>query len=352
MRPTATLLVSNMHCPSCVETITSLLRSLPHLIDVHISLLLHTVTFGIDGTVVGSTSTSQRPYPEIIGAVMELLSNQGGFIIDEAEWQGGRLDWQKGYTGRWLMGREDIAKGSVSKEEETRRRTHLEHCQACREGDVKHEKQGLFHHNNINAEGMVLERLRETTILIEGMTCSSCSSTITSTLQDHKGIKHVAVDLLGNKGVVHHSDLVAPHEIKTMVEDCGYDVEIVTSMPIGGTQIGGIDPNERMVRIRVEGVYCENCIVKLNTFLDSLPVTYSAFTLSNPSTSITYRPHCPLSIRDILAGLGDLAPEFDAKVVRSISLSDRSRDIQKKEMRILGIHWLVAFVFAIPTFIM
>ncbi len=59
-----------------------------------------------------------------------------------------------------------------------------------------------------------------------------------------------------------------------------------------------------------------------------------------------------MTIRSILDNLTNLAPEFEAEVVKSQSLSERNQQIQRKEVKILAFHLVIAFVFAIPTFIM
>jgi copper chaperone CopZ len=184
-------------------------------------------------------------------------------------------------------------------------------------------------------------------ISIEGMTCSSCSSAVFKALDGVEGIDTVSVDVLGNKATLKHSSALPPAAICEMIEDIGYGAAVASS------ESASESPTmQRRVKVIVHGIYCQHCITKLNSHLDSLDLIFTPFSTANHTTDITYTPRAPYTIRDILAGLSNVSPEFDAAVVRETSLGDRSRDIQKREVRILLVHWMVAFILTIPTFIM
>ncbi len=163
------------------------------------------------------------------------------------------------------------------------------------------------------------------------------------------------VDLLGNRGVIVHSRHLTGPALKEAVEDLGYGAEILDSTTITRESKGkGKQASKptRKVAIRVRGIFCGNCITQLNTHLSTLSlISYTPFTMDKHVTDIEYLPHQPLTIRDIITSLANVAPEFDAEVVRPQSLSERSQTIQRKEFKILGLHLLVAVIFAIPTFI-
>ena len=193
------------------------------------------------------------------------------------------------------------------------------------------------------------------TFMIEGMTCASCSSAIDRALRDRPEIRDISIDVLGNKGVIVHNDSISHDTIKSIIEDLGYGAELIShegqSKP--KRQKGINADQQRTVSLRVQGVYCGDCITQINTHLRSLPlIRYTPVSLDHPISTVSYIPRKPLTIRTILDGLTDLAPEFDAEVVRPQSLSERSRQIQKKEVRMLAAHFGVALLFAIPTFIM
>ncbi|WWD18579.1 hypothetical protein CI109_103032 [Kwoniella shandongensis] len=187
---------------------------------------------------------------------------------------------------------------------------------------------------------------------IGGMTCASCSNSITTVLQDVKGVENVHVDLLGNRATIIHNSDITTDEIKTTIEDAGFDADLSLTEPVKATQTVTDQPKSRTVQILVEGLFCNECVKKINDHLSTLPlISYKAISLHSPVITVEYVPHQPLTIRQILVSLSDLAEEFDSEVVKTQSLNERSQKIQKKEVRILASHCLVAIIFAIPTFV-
>lgn len=400
--PTVSLVVQNLHCPSCVETIQSLLASVPAVKNLVVSLLLHSVSFGVD-------TSQSRNVDKVVSDVKRLLVAEGGFVIDE------NVKVENRFSDRWFGQRRQSKKERLT---QLRRQRHLERCQACREEEARDglgpsllpepsdqvlvttlsiegmtcasctgsitkaieghpailsvdinllSNSGTIRHqallspselvelvDDVGFEAEVVDSVPErvemdkvlrTTFSIEGMTCASCSSAIDRALKV-EGIHEAHVDLLGNKGVVTHSASLSAEAIKSLIEDVGYDAEIVSSEDVEGSKPSGA----RTVSIEVHGIFCNNCVKQINEHLATLPLSFTPITLHSPITTVTYTPG-PITIRDILSSLSALAPEFDAQVVRPQSLSERSQAIQKREVRLLASHLLVAVVFAIPTFI-
>jgi len=422
--PTITLLIPNMHCPSCVETITNLLAPLRPISNLNVSLLLHTVTFTLNPDSPGS---SARKPDHVVDKAANMLRREGGFIVESpgadtssmmpTVKRRGLLEW----AGEHL--RSAKKKERTEKEREERRRElHLAHCEACREGrphDGQDEEldndeviqttlsiagmtcasctqsigttlrsdpavlsvdinllssSGIVRHlaslssdavkeavEDAGFEAEVIEsrpaslekgkgraeEMLRTVISIEGMTCSSCSSAVYKALNGVVGIDTVSVDVLGNKATIKHSSALSPSAICEMIEDIGYGATTASSESVSQSTT-----TQRRVRVIVHGIYCQHCITRLNAYLDSLDLAFTPFSTANHTTDITYTPRAPFTIRDILAGLSSVSPEFEAAVLKETSLGDRSRDIQKHEVRILLVHWIVAFILTIPTFIM
>ncbi|WVF69120.1 hypothetical protein IAT40_003894 [Kwoniella sp. CBS 6097] len=456
--PHITLLISNMHCTSCCETITQLLSSVPSIKGVSTSLLLHTVTFAVDPEHGPSTSSGPVTIGKIVKDAMALLRTEGGFDVI-AETADGRSvreqkklnkDRESGLSiWSWLGG--ETKKSKERKRAEDRRRKHLEHCETCKaeqeatpsqilkgvpplgasegktddkasEGIIKttlsiegmtcascvnsitsafksnHSiltvdinllgSSGVVRHRSTLSSAEVAETIedagfdasiikseleapetdhaaparRKSVFAIEGMTCASCTGAISSTLNDREGIESFHIDLLGHSGTIIHSSEIPADEIRDLIEEVGYGAELSSTEPLDNTSQptrkdkgkGKADdgPTMRTVQIRVEGMFCHDCVRKINSYLDTLPVeTYTPITLHSPITTITYIPHPPLTIRRLLEGISEVAPEFEAEVVKTQSLSERSRLIQRREVKILALHCLAAIVFAIPTFI-
>nr|XP_018262226.1 uncharacterized protein I303_05242 [Kwoniella dejecticola CBS 10117]OBR84384.1 hypothetical protein I303_05242 [Kwoniella dejecticola CBS 10117] len=475
--PTITLLISNMHCTSCCETIDQLLSAIPSIKSISTNLLLHTVTFSVDPSSSASSSGRPKTVGRVLEEVLKVLRVEGGFIITDQSANGHSLassssssafspirrtrdemleEDEYGLIGRLFFSEaRKIRKQKKSLEE--RRKKHLEHCKTCQdelagkaegransqesetserqtsselknkaagvhtvpkqeEGIVKTtlsiggmtcascvnsitsslksdpailevninllgssgvitHKSALSHENlvesieDIGFEATIVKSEIQTpiaeeqeptfksTFSIEGMTCSSCSQAITRALQDHKGIVSINIDVLNNSGTVVHTPEITIEEIKEIVEEIGYDAELSSSIPLepstgmkGKSKESG--PLPRTVRLKIDGMFCHDCVRKINSYLDTLPVeTYTPITLHQPVTIISYIPHEPLTIRDLVDGIGGVAPEFEVEVVKTQSLNEKSQKIQKREVKILASHCAVAIIFAIPTFI-
>ena len=201
-------------------------------------------------------------------------------------------------------------------------------------------------------------RQLKTTFMIEGMTCASCSSAIDRALRQHEAeVLDVSIDVLGNKGVVIHTTSLDTEQIKNIIEDAGFGAELVgsedISVPRKGDRIVQHDADKpRTVKIHVHGIFCDKCITAINAHLATLPlIKFTPVSISQPITTLTYVPQKPLTIRSILGGLMSLASEFEAEVVKCQLSSERSQQIQRKEVIVLATHLAVAILFALPTFV-
>lgn len=414
---TIRLLVPNMHCPSCVETITQLLTPIESISNLKVSILDRTITFVDSSAPSGGTG---------LRAVLDVLQREGGFHVETEDREPIQLPEESSLTGKapWIRlmpGRLSRLTRSI-KEQDQRQKAHLAHCEACR--------------NNRSYAGPKAETTREvevhavevhvkTTLSIAGMTCASCTQSISTALLAHDGIVSVDINLLASSAVVRHHSTLSPELVKAVIEDAGYEADIISSVRPGEKMrtiisiegmtcascsstidqavrgVSGVDrveidlignrgvivhansitakeiceviagvgygptlvssktlalreseADERVVRISIRGMYCENCIVKLNAVLAALPVKSTPLTMQEHTTKITYTPRQPFTIRDLLREIAQTSPEFEAAVMKEPTLNDRSKMIQRREVRILSINWLVAFFFTIPTFVM
>lgn len=431
--PTASLVVGNMHCPSCVESITNLLANMSAVKNLSVSLLLHRITFAVDTSI--SSSKAPMTLDRVVEQVAHTLKSEGGFDVTSDD-STQDLDLGDGESPRLLrlFGKRRRAVDKASRLAEERRQRHLEHCESCRADQEARERgiapptlpappppdqvlittlsidgmtcasctssitkalqgeesilsadinllssSGVIRHkatlaaaevaelvDDIGFEAEVIESRPEapaskdqqpetvrTTLSIEGMTCASCSSAIDRAVRQNPDVLESSIDVLGNKGVFEHRSTLSTEALKDMVEDVGYDAVIVSSEPLrtDNEKNGGV-PGSRTVTVRVHGTFCNNCITAINAHLDTLPLlSYTPVSLHSPVTTVTYIPRAPLTIRNILTQLTNLAPEFDAQVVRQQSLNERSQEIQRREVKLLAAHLAVAVAFAIPVFI-
>jgi copper ion binding protein len=96
------------------------------------------------------------------------------------------------------------------------------------------------------------------TFSVGGMTCASCSSTVTRLLSELEGVKDVSVNLLGNSAAVIVGSKKLITEAQDVIESAGYEVSVVTVEPVKTTLDA---PNalrgRRTVALRIDGMFCE-----------------------------------------------------------------------------------------------
>ncbi|KAI0327756.1 heavy metal translocatin [Cubamyces sp. BRFM 1775] len=193
---------------------------------------------------------------------------------------------------------------------------------------------------------------------VDGMTCASCSNTVTRLLSDISGVSEVVVNLLGKSAtaVIENPDL-APQLVDT-INDAGYEAEIVNMHPL-------VDDHEedndgpRTVSLRVEGMFCPHCPQKvmaaLKIFGDAIVVQKPLASYTDPVLTISYTPSSPsLTIRTIIhaiEGAGDPKSPFTASIHRPLSLEDRARYMQRREQKSILLRLIFSVVVAVPTFI-
>ncbi|KAF2483270.1 E1-E2 ATPase-domain-containing protein [Neohortaea acidophila] len=69
-----------------------------------------------------------------------------------------------------------------------------------------------------------------TTLKVEGMTCGACTSAVESAFNDVQGVGSVSVSLVMERAVVmHDAARIAAEQIREMIEDRGFDANIISS---------------------------------------------------------------------------------------------------------------------------
>ncbi|KAL2127237.1 hypothetical protein VTI74DRAFT_11060 [Chaetomium olivicolor] len=69
-----------------------------------------------------------------------------------------------------------------------------------------------------------------TTVAIQGMTCGACTSAVESGFKEVPGVKHFSISLLSERAVIEHDPaLLTTDAIREIIEDRGFDAEVVES---------------------------------------------------------------------------------------------------------------------------
>lgn len=92
---------------------------------------------------------------------------------------------------------------------------------------------------------------------IGGMSCASCSNSITHGLQEEPYIKSVNVNLMANSGTVILSRKEDSQRVKEAVETLGFICDLGEIAPLRPASGGSAVNDIRLVRIRIDGMYCK-----------------------------------------------------------------------------------------------
>ncbi|THH32721.1 hypothetical protein EUX98_g1470 [Antrodiella citrinella] len=207
-----------------------------------------------------------------------------------------------------------------------------------------------------NGEGFRL------TLSVGGMTCASCTSTITDTMLAFPGVSDVAVNLLGGSATA----VILSEKITALVvdaiEDVGYEPHVMSLEPLSSAnevEADGVIP-ERKVALRIDGMYCQHCpeavLAALAPFKSQMTVLEPFTNHTKPILRISYRPELPLfTIRTIIDAI-ESAPSpsgdhFKVAIHHPPSLEARARQMQAKEQYSLLMRLIFTVMVAIPTFI-
>lgn len=189
------------------------------------------------------------------------------------------------------------------------------------------------------------------TYSIGGMTCASCVTTISNALKELSYVQEADVTLLSNTGVVVFEGKEHLDQIRSVIEDVGYEAQIDSVEEVGA----GAKNERRTVAVQVNGMYCEHCPPKveqaLEKFGDAVQVGELP-TIDHPILTVSYTPQPPsLTVRHLLAVISEADPAFEPTIYHPMSLEERSRAMQQREQWRLLYRVMLSIVAAVPTFI-
>ena len=108
-----------------------------------------------------------------------------------------------------------------------------------------------------------------TTLRVDGMTCGACTSSVESGFKDMEGAGNVSVSLIMGRAVVQHDPTsLSPDAVKEIIEDRGFDAEVLsTDIPLP-MSMEGLNKDEEqpsngpalfVTTLAVEGMTCGAC---------------------------------------------------------------------------------------------
>lgn len=396
---TTSFLLDNLHCPTCVSTVKSVLHDscADHVRWVSPNIVTSVVTVEHDSaaTIKNMTAALEDAGFEVSG----VTSSAADFSeLDELEQrpptssrngEASRQDISRpsAALGRWISASRLTHKGKMVRPPQEH--IHLLNCEQCRKTketgvDEKtiiegkdtacHPEESALSHTSSTANPLdslksreavmstksfitvdteeKLQNVYRATLAVGGMTCAACVNTISNELDKKDWITKVSINLVSNSATVEFVGRENTDNLVEAIEDLGYDATIDKVVDLEEEKA----PSQvRTVEILVDGIYCGHCPSRVSSslagFRRHLDVV-SQPTPQRPILKVTYVPEAPhFTIRHILAAIAATDPAIEASIYHPPTLEERSKQIQRKHQ--LQILYRVALtgIIAIPTFV-
>ncbi|OJD25974.1 hypothetical protein ACJ73_02659 [Blastomyces percursus] len=171
-----------------------------------------------------------------------------------------------------------------------------------------------------------------TTLKVDGMTCSACTSAVEAAFKGVEGAGTVSVSLIMGRAVVHHDPTILPAEkVAEMIEDRGFDSEILASdMPReipqaeedyeGGNNLLDYSPSTPSVStttLKVGGMTCGACTSAVEGGLAGKPGVSSVTVSLLSERAVVEHDVSVISPEQIAEIVEDRG--FDAEVLESVT---------------------------------
>ncbi|KAK9440929.1 copper transporting P-type ATPase [Metarhizium brunneum] len=193
------------------------------------------------------------------------------------------------------------------------------------------------------------------TLSIGGMTCASCSNTITDEIQKFPWAAKIVVNLVANSATVDIKEQDRIQDVVNAIEDLGYDAAL--DQVINLKEQKRVSADARDVEIQIDGIFCPKCPQRICKTLNNLSFSrieiLQAPTLDKPFLKIRYTPRAPdFTIRQILRAIEATDPSLRASIYHPPTLEERSKAIRAKHQRELFWRMMLTLILAIPTFVL
>lgn len=237
---------------SCVRTIEEALSA------------LSPAPTAIDISIVSQSVVLQHPQGLTSSAIQATLEYAGFDVSSDPT----LVSQEKGAVGL----RTSLSSG-VSQILSANRRKHIQQCSLCQEEgalsafdplvtlDRHIVGKDVLSPDTIPIGGALGTERSEgpfrLTLSVGGMSCSSCSGTITKMVAGIDGVAEVAVSLLSKSATVIIDNKELVNVVVETVEDCGFQAEVmsVESTAVDSSHDAAFGP--RTVALRVQGMFCQ-----------------------------------------------------------------------------------------------
>lgn len=171
-----------------------------------------------------------------------------------------------------------------------------------------------------------------TKIHVGGMSCSSCTNSISSELKNLSGVNSVSISLITEEAVINHSSNVKSHDLIEKIEDLGFDASLIETNQQEPQNLI-INMNTTTTIIQVNGMTCSSCSNSIINSLKNIPGIQNVnVSLLTEEATIIHDDY--ITTQSLIENIEDLG--FDATLLSSISETNIKPKLLKTELNISG----------------
>lgn len=180
--------------------------------------------------------------------------------------------------------------------------------------------------SNVSCEGR--DRI-ETIVAIQGMTCGSCSASITNALENLPSVSSVSISLITEDGKVVHDGSISGNEIIQVIEDCGFDAQITSTNKASSYVIE--------TRFQIIGMTCGACSASITKALEDLDnVSEVSVSLITEEAMIKHTNQISVDkLKETIENCG-----FDANHLSSLRTEKELNEEEEVKFRVFGVQGL------------
>ncbi|KAI9847450.1 MAG: hypothetical protein M1838_000869 [Thelocarpon superellum] len=318
-----TFLIPNLHCPSCIATVHSSINPLvPQPVALAHSITSHSITVSHDVSLSVSAITGALEHAgfEVSGIYPDASPQTCDPEANLEDTFG--PDWTDAFAAAVQKWRGKSAVHDSQDVEKALR--HLEQCEQCRaeaagaekmlprfmlagppQLDGASEKIQLIDEGNLPASGSQSKielasltsvavdtsrpELIRVSVMIEGMTCSSCVGTISRALDSYPWIHSVDVSLLTNSASVIVEGNARVQAVADAITKLGYDATVETSEEVNPRQSVADGRDTWEASFAISGMTCSACVANITSVLQQHPwVARADVNLISHSASVRF----------------------------------------------------------------
>ncbi|OAA70509.1 ATPase, P-type, K/Mg/Cd/Cu/Zn/Na/Ca/Na/H-transporter [Cordyceps fumosorosea ARSEF 2679] len=368
-------LLGNLHCPSCVAAIRSLLADTygDKIKWVSPNLVTSVVTVEHLSTIPGIVQNMAKTLEDVGFDVCAVDSSrdstdQSVTVVDQGD--GNLVAPQRGSGFEffsWLW------RPMSSPSQDAARAAHLKNCHSCRSGQDHHDdvsssiQSPVSPNYQASATAAALDGVVtadgaaapsgpwRATLSVGGMTCAVCTNTITNEMEKLPWVSRVVVNLVANSAVVDFTEPDREQDIVEGIQDLGYEATLDNVQDLGRDSEKQTDARE--VEIKIDGIFCPRCPDRIYATMKSFGTKHvdvlNKPTINRPLLKVRYTPASPtFTIRHILKAIEATDPSLHASIYHPPTLEERSRAIRAKHQRALLWRMILALIIAVPTLIL